>query len=214
MLPIWSTIRRYARQSARHIAMRSLVSVGVMVGLQVGTSLSSAPHGDEGTPRLTVRAPLPAAAPLAPVRLAGVGEPDAISNGREARLPVPALLAALAARPASVSVPAAEPVVRMASLRSGADPVMFDTCLPECESRDPLLRKASLAALAAAPAGAPIVRGEAEAEAAAIPVATSAERTHDSLLRVAARQGTTIAGAATTSALSQVVRLLGWRNEL
>ncbi len=91
---------------------------------------------------------------------------------------------------------------------------MFDTCLPECESRDPLLRKASLAALAAAPAGAPVAGGEAEAEAAAIPVATSAERTHDSLLRVAARQGTTIAGAATTSALSQVVRLLGWRNEL
>lgn len=210
MFPSRPTIRRHARQLARRIATRSLVSVGVMVSLQVGTSLSSAPYTNEVTPRMTVRA-LPAAAASAHSVFAG--ELKAIATERESRLPVPAQLAASAARASVLSVPAEKPVVRVASLRTPSDAVMFDTCLPECESRDPLLRETSPAIAATPSAEASIVLADAVAEpvtASTVPVAPA----HDSLLRVVARRGTAIAGAAASSALGGVVRLTAWRNDL
>lgn len=210
MLPSRSTVRHHTRQLTRRIAMRSVVSVGVMVALQVGTSLTSAPPADEATPRMTVRTLRTA---TAPVRFGVAGEPGAITTGREARLPVPARLAALAARVSSPSTPAAEPVVRVVSLRMAADAVMFDTCLPECKSRDPLVRETSPAVTAAPPAEAPIVLPEVVASPITVSMAPGAPA-HESLLRAAARRGTAIAGAAANSALGQVVRLTAWRNDL
>lgn len=210
MLPNRFTVHRHVRQLTRRIAMRCLVSVGVMATLQVGTSLSSAPDTNEATPRMTVRAPQAAAASA---RSVFAGEPKAVANEREARLPVPAQLAALAARASGSSAPASKPVVRVASLHMASDTVMFDTCLPGCESRDPLLRETSPAVAEAPRANASIVTADTVAEPVTAPTVPAASAP-SSLLRAVARRGTAIAGATATSALGQVVRLTAWRSSL